>query len=386
MIIDPITQSVLTALVVTVSGVIFISETLLRRDEGAGRVWSLAFLAAMLTTIAYLVWAAVPTMWWAVAVGNMTFVAGTGLMWLGCVRYNNRLNPLYVGIVTGGAVAAFVTVIVAGDAFHGWAGAEVMFIAIILFAGAGAVETLRGAMGKNMNARVLAFVLGVQSVFYIVRTVVFFIVGPEDEFFVRWFGTEMTGYLTVILTITAVVTTSVLRADRARLRGLSETSMVGFTSGGLLHENSLKLLLSERAQRAQARRDPLVVIAIVVEDLDTIATAFGESTAVEVVESWIEGVRRHAPSSALIAEDGPGRLLVVSNTSSVNEAKEQAMTIYQGLLDDAGMAGAVVRPAVGIGLALSTMVGYDAETMVEAARAAASRATISVESSVVVAV
>ena len=34
-------------------------ETLLRRDEGAGRIWALAFLAAMLTTLAYVIWVAV---------------------------------------------------------------------------------------------------------------------------------------------------------------------------------------------------------------------------------------------------------------------------------------------------------------------------------------
>ena len=189
-----------------------------------------------------------------------------------------------------------------------------------------------------------------------------------------------------MLTITAVITTSVLRADRARLRGHTESSMVGFTSEGVLMDSSLKRLLVDWSERAKARRDPIVVIAIAVEDLDTIATAFGEATAVEVVDLWIEGVRRHAPSSALIAEDGQGRLLVVTDAASVNEAKAQAMRIFHGLLDDAGMVGAIVRPAVGIGLALSAMVGYDPDTLLDAARGAAVRATENLESSVVVAV
>ena len=51
---------VMTALVVNVSGILFIVETLLRRDEGAGRIWALAFLAAMLTTLAYIVWVQSP--------------------------------------------------------------------------------------------------------------------------------------------------------------------------------------------------------------------------------------------------------------------------------------------------------------------------------------
>ena len=94
MILDPLTQAIMTALVVMVAGVIFISETLLRREEGAGQVWALAYLAAMLTTLAYLGWAATPDMWWAIAVGNMMFVAATGFMWLGCLRFNDRLHPL----------------------------------------------------------------------------------------------------------------------------------------------------------------------------------------------------------------------------------------------------------------------------------------------------
>lgn len=386
MLLDPMTQAILTALVVVVAGVIFISETLLRRDDGAGRVWALAFLAAMLTVVSYLAWAASPGMWWAVAIGNMAFVAGTGLMWLGCVKFNGRLSPLYSGVVAAGALAAFITVLVAGPDGGAWAGAEVMFIAIALFAGAGAFETLRGAMGKNLNARTLAIVLGVQAVYYVVRTVAFFMLGGESADFGRWFGTEVTSYLTVTLTITAVVTTSVLRADRARLRGHTESSMVGFTSAGVLMNSALNRLLIDRSERAAARRDPIVVISIVVEDLDTIATAFGEATAVEVVDLWIEGVRRHSPSSALIAEDGQGRLLVVTDAASVNEAKAQAMGIFHGLLDDAGLVGAIVRPAVGIGLALSTMVGYDPATLLDAARGAAGRAAASHESSVVVAV
>ena len=74
---------VATAVVVNVSGVLFIVETMLRRDEGAGRIWALAFLGGMLTTLAYIIWVQSPeAAWWAVAVGNAAFVTGTGCMWL----------------------------------------------------------------------------------------------------------------------------------------------------------------------------------------------------------------------------------------------------------------------------------------------------------------
>lgn len=386
MILDPITQAIMTAVVVMVAGVIFISETLLRREERAGQVWALAYLAAMLTTLAYLGWAATPDMWWAIAVGNMTFVAATGFMWLGCLSFNDRLHPLSSGLVIAASLTAFLTVIVEGPSGGAWAGGGVMFLGIAVFAAAGAVETLRGALRANLNARVLTVVLVVQALYYLLRTVAIFLLGGNSETFVRWFGTEATSYFTVALTITALVTTSVLRADRARLRGHSDSSTVMYSREQVLYAGSFARLFADRVQRAQARRDPVVVIAIALEDLDVIATAFGESTVIEVVDSWAAGVRRHSPASALIGEDGLGRLLVVTEDTGVNDAKERALRIFNGLLDDAGMGVSVVRPAIGIGIALSSTAGYDVEALLEGARAAATRAAENLELSVVVAV
>ena len=57
MTLDLLSVLIISSVVVNVSGVVFIVETLLRRDDGAGRVWALGFLAAMLTTLAYVLWA-----------------------------------------------------------------------------------------------------------------------------------------------------------------------------------------------------------------------------------------------------------------------------------------------------------------------------------------
>lgn len=386
MTLDPFTLAIMSALVVTVAGTLFIAETLLRREEGAGRIWALAYLCAVLTSVAYLAWAANPAMWWAIGVGNMAFVAATALMWLGCVRFNSNLRRLYVGAVVAAVLATFLTAVVQGPGGGWWAGSEVTFGAIALFAAAGAVETTRGALAQNLNARILGIVLAIQALYYLLRVIVFVGFGENSAIFNEVFGTQTTTYFTVALSMTTLMTTSVLRADKARLRAHSDSSTAGYTSDRVLVQSSFQRLLLDRTERAEIRLDPLVVIAIVVDDLQTIATAFGETVATEVAESWIEGVRRHTPASALIGEDGPGRLFVVTDTASVNEAKALAMSIYLGLLEDAGMAGAIVRPAVGIGLALSSMVGYHPESLLDGARAAAVRAAADLEASVVVAV
>ena len=386
MIIDPLTQAVMTALVVVVAGVIFISETLLRREDSAGKIWALAYLAAMLTTLAYLGWSATPALWWAVSVGNGMFVAGAGLMWLGCCSFNGRLHPLPIGIVAAASLAAVFSVIVAGRDAGGWAGAEVMFVGIGVFSAAGAVETLRGALRENLNARVLTIVLAIQTAFYAARTAVFVLFGSESQLFQQWFDTEVSSYFTVALTITALVTTSVLRTDRARLRARPRSSSAVYSSEQVLLEDSFRRIFEDWVRRAEMRRDPVVVTAVALEDLDTIATAFGEATVVDVIDSWVAGVRRHSPASALIGEDGLGRLMVVSALPNVDDAKAQALRIFHGLLDDTGMGDAVIRPAIGIGIALSATTGYDPEALLAGARAAAARATLNIESSVVVAI
>ena len=50
MTLDLFSVSVMTAAVVLIVGVIYVSETLIRRDEVSGRHWSIAFLAGILAS------------------------------------------------------------------------------------------------------------------------------------------------------------------------------------------------------------------------------------------------------------------------------------------------------------------------------------------------
>jgi hypothetical protein len=374
---------VMTALVVNTSGVLFIVETLLRRDEGAGRIWALGFLAGMLTTLAYTMWSQNEGAWWAVAVGNGAFVAATGCMWLGCRRFNRRRMDWSVGLVALGVLAAGVSVIVEGEAGGDWAGAVWMFLALIVFAGAGAVECLRGALRESRTAWVLAGVLGLQSLYYVSRTTAFLTSGPDAPLFESAFGTIPTSFVTVVLTIVAVVVTSVLRASRAPMRGYRRRAAVT-TRDGVLEHDVFDGALADLCERASARRELVGVIAVRIEDLDQISTAFGSEVARAVTETWRTGVRHHAPSNALVAEDGPTGLSVGVLVDSAVEARRQAGAIYRGLFDDLGKVGGGVIPVVGVGIALSDAAGYDAQALQRVARDTATRAADSVETSVLV--
>lgn len=89
-------------------GAMFLGQALLHRNSRAARIWALAFLASILTTVCYFAWALAPEAWIGNALGNAAFAIGIGCLWLGAARYNGSLMRLRVGTVVLAALVAFV--------------------------------------------------------------------------------------------------------------------------------------------------------------------------------------------------------------------------------------------------------------------------------------
>lgn len=385
MTLDLFTVSVMTAVVVVASSVIFILGSILRRDDGAGRMWGLAFLSAVLTSVSYLVWSASAESWWAIAVGNAAFTAIPGCIWLGCRAYNARRMLVAGLVVTGAVVAALVAVLVPGPEGGDWAGAPVMFVGILVFAALGAMESLRADMGQNRNAWGLVTVLAFQAGFYLVRTTVFLVSGPESELFATWFDTIPTSFVTIVTTIVAVVVTSVMLSDRAGSVGTGSSRDLALSEDDVLPEMSFAYVLLGMSGRARRRGELVGVISVRIDDLPAISTAFGTEAAGSVADAFRAVVRRFAPTSAFVGQDGPTGLLVGVQPGTAAEAKRTAARIRRALFDElSGVVGAVI-PVVGVGVALSDSIGYEPATLIRVARRAATDAARAADTSVVVA-
>jgi GGDEF domain-containing protein len=187
---------------------------------------------------------------------------------------------------------------------------------------------------------------------------------------------------TVVLTIVAVVVTSVLRATRSELRSYAWMSSAGITSDGIMLAPTFLAALGDIVERAGWRTEPVAVIAVRIEDVAQIRTAFGADVAGDVLHAWRQGVRRYAPSTGLVGEDGENGLLVVTRAATAADARRQAATIYRGLFESLGAVTSAVIPVVGVGVALSETVGYRADSLVGSAHRAAADAATSIEASV----
>ncbi len=378
--------SVLTvsALVVNLSGALFILETLLRRDEGAGRVWSVGFLAAMLMSLAYVLWTQTHDSWWAISVGNSALVAFVGCLWLGMRMFNGNPMMLPTIITAVATLAAGSAVMVVGPGGGNWAAAEWMFVAIVGLAGAGAVECLRGDLLESRSAWVLALASASFALYYVSRTTAFVTSGPDSALFESGFGAVPTSLVTIAYVLVAVVVLSVVRTTRASMRGAVRSSEGGGDLDGILVDDEFEQFLAGLCERAARRGELVGVISVRIEDLEQISTAFGSESARAVGAAWRRGVRRHAPSAAFVGEDGAGGLAVGVLAASPAAARRQAAVIYRGVFDDMGAVGHGVIPVLGVGVGLSESAGYDAEELIHVARDAATRASLSIETSVLI--
>lgn len=380
---DPMTMSLATAVVVTVCGVIFLRDTVVHADSAAARIWSVGFMAGILTVVSYLAWTSLDNGWVAAGIGNGAFVATTGCMWLGCRTYNARRMRTSIVVVVVAVLTTTAATLAAGPTGGAWAGAVVMFPALAVLAGLGSAEARRAPLGSRSPALGLAIVLGVQCLYYVLRTPVFLVAGAESSLFLDWFGTPSTSVITIVLTITAVISMSVLRAtERVLPRTTPETVLV-LSDDGYLDARSFERVLSASLKRGGLRREPVAVIALRLEGLTRIAAAFGAHQAQQITTRWRDTVQIDAPLSSFLGDGGSGVLLVGVASAPETAVKRLAGRLSQRVLDELTATETTISPILGVGVALSKHHPDDPAGLIAAAAAAAHRSAGNLDAAVV---
>lgn len=383
--IDLFTVNLIVAIVTITSGVLYLVETLLRREVGAGRVWALAFLSGMLTVTAYLVWLATDEPWVAIAIGNAALVATGGFFWLGARSFNGRRIRTAGMFVAAAVVIQLLATLLPGPGADEWAGSVTMFIGVASFSLLAAVESRRGAMGALLSSMGFTIVLALVALYYYARAVVLATEGPQGEVFTTWFSSSITGLVSIVLTIVALTTATMLRSGRVTVRHDGGHATLHVSPDGILSAASLSTALPSVLGRARAADELFCVVALRIDDLSQIGLAFGTAEQEAIAEQWRSGVRRYAPTFSLVGPADDDAMLIAFEPATRADAPRIASRVQRRLLDDFAARGSAVIPVVGIGVALSDDLGYDPKTLVDAAQRAAKRSSTDPDASVIVA-
>ena len=385
MTLDLFSVTVMTAIVASVASLTFILDTLLRRDTGPGRLWAVAFFCGLATTFAYMAWSAGVGGGVAVAVGNTLFVCVAGFMLLGCRLFNDRALATVAIAVGMLALAAFVVALLEYPTRGSWGGWSVMAASLVALFAAGAVESLRTPMRRLRSAWTLSLVLGVAAAFYAVRLAVFLAAGPESEFFSTWLGSVSANIVTVILTMVAAIVTSVLRSHRTTVQRYEWLTSNGVAADGVMLSRTFAGALADISERASWRHEGIAVIVLRADGLEEIGDAFGRDVIDGISATCRHAVRVYAPAAALVGEDGDGQLAICTFAESTAEARRSGGALFRGVIDELSTTDHGRLPSVGVGVALTQIVGHDPDVLLSVARESALRAARIAEASVIVA-
>ncbi|GAA3901527.1 hypothetical protein [Microbacterium invictum] len=385
MTIDAFTVNMLVAIVTMTAGTLYLLETMLRREVGPGRVWALGFLSGMLTVVAYLLWQGTADPWVAIAIGNAALVSTLGCFWLGCRSFNaHRVRP--AGAVVGAvAIVQLVVTLAAGPDGGDWAGAVLLFFGVAVFAGLASVESRRAGMGAIWSSLGFTIVFAFVAAYYFVRAIVLWVEGPEGSLFTTWFNSSITGIVSIVLTIVALTTATMLRTGRVTVRQDAEHATLQVTPAGVLSAPSFETAVGSVLSRARGEEASCAVASVRMDDLAQIGVAFGTVEEESIATQWHTGIRRYAPVFALVGDGDEASVLIAWQPASPGDARRVAGRIQRRLLDDFAERGSAVIPAVGVGIAFSDDVGYDPGALIDAAQDAARRSSTSPDASVIVA-
>jgi diguanylate cyclase (GGDEF)-like protein len=353
---DLLTLLYASGLIVVSAGTSFIISTLVHRDDLVARLWSLAFVAGMLATITYAIWAASPSAWWVIGVGNGSLAFAVGAMWSGCRAYNGR--PARLWVVSLVFVLVFASAFLRGAEGGAWAGAAEMFIGIAVFAGLASAETLRDRLRGLVNGRILTVVFSGVALFYLVRFGVFLILGQHSVVFTVYFGTANTTLVNIVFITLASIAMSVLQTTRGSGRIVTPRPDVdpalGFTTRAQFEGQAMQWL-----RRAERSHESLALVVLEVDNLEHVNIALGSDYGDRTVDAVGMVARDHVPTTSLIGRISSRRFAILTPTPTVGEPRQLGERVLTALAEAPIDPNVGARPVAVFGVVTTDGAGYE---------------------------
>jgi diguanylate cyclase (GGDEF)-like protein len=347
-VLDLQTLLIASGMVVAICGVSFVINTVFGRNDPPGRLWSAAFIAGILTTISFAMWGAEPSAWWAIIVGNASLVLAMGCVWAGSRVFNGRSSRLPV--IVGGAALAAVAAIVETPEGGDWAGGFVFLLGVAVFAALAGVESLRGRMRRNLNARILAMLMLIVGAFYGIRSVVFLLATPDSDLFQEAFGTEVTTFVTILFVIVASTSMSILRVERSGIRPSRPFEQGNWN--GILPDALFSTPAADRIRRANRHGERVAFLGAEIDNVADMNTAFGRTFGDDAIESFSSILQDHLPTTAIIGRRAGAQFACVVMAEDLEQAYDIVERVRVALVDEPIEHSTGIRLSVSWGVVL----------------------------------
>lgn len=328
---DPTTLFVASGLVIVVTGISFILETLLRRNDQVGRLWSVFYLGSIFAVFASYVGASSEATWWAYPIGQAFYVAALGLVWAG-TRQANRTRSMLALPVGAGLVVATIGLIT-GPVGAQPGGSIPMFLFSAAFLGAAAVESARRELGRLAGGRLLAILLSLAAVFYLGRAVAGVLLGVGHDDFQAFFGVTTASLVEIAVAVIGTLTLSSIQADRFRRITIDDAAFgTRLTMDGVVGRDSFRELSESWLMRSIRERTTLVLLLVEVADLAEVNLAFGRAAGDAAIRTAGRLVLVHAPTAALVGHISPRRFALLMKLPSNDSVEAIADRIADAVL------------------------------------------------------
>ncbi|MDJ0350026.1 diguanylate cyclase [Cryobacterium sp. PH29-G1] len=367
---DSHTLQTMNGVVVALCTVGFTLNTAFKLNDTAGRMWSLAYVAGMMTIVAHAVGGQEPTTGWANLVGNITVVVAVAAVWAGARRFNGRrVSPYIAAGMAALGLLTIVTTLIDGSGAHPTS-SVVVSLSVALLAVFGGAEFVRGRLRRNLNARIVAVTLGLAALAAALRALMFLADGLTGTVFTTQIHSIFVSTMTLCLVTLGTIALSVLRAESISGSAVGDLTDGIHSAAGVLSNTAFTQAATDHLARAEEADVALALIGADIDNLPEINTAFGRMAGDEAIARFAAKLRGSAPVMSLIGHRSSGRFQVLVVAAAGYLAHDLAEQMQIALVEEPLHGTALIRLTASFGIASTGDHGYSLYALDVAATAA----------------
>lgn len=371
MTLDPVTTGVFsTAVFFTLSlpAVVAMSR---RRVPGLDSTFLLALVCATMASFAAFGLSISVSISW-VAMMNLAYVAALACIWAMIVRLGGLALGHRLWVILALMVVVLVWTVLDPSPLVYWHGGIAYLLALAAISFLGMADVFRGSLRRRPEGIAFGALLLLHGLFFVVRSVVFLLAGPESDLFQTWLNSQITTAVSLILFVAGGNVLLRLR-DEAALRVLVK-QMESDPFASILPSDVFVDQVTEALEDFAPRHRPASIVHVRIDALHEIRVTFGEDAADVVGRQVVASAIEVFPRASILMRQGTAQFVWFVPDLSHRETHDaaQRLGVLVQALDVPGVPF-LYGVRLTFGVAEATTLGYDVDLLLAAAQSAALR-------------